>query len=44
MTAAALLVASAVTNVAGVVTFVRAGLPFYFIQEANGTNWRIERP
>jgi len=39
-----LAVAAAVTNVVGTVTFVRDGMPFYFMREDNGVNWRVERP
>ena len=39
---AALLLAATLTNVTGVVTFAREGLPFCFIQDEAGKTWRIE--
>ena len=38
-----LLLAAALTNLTGTVTFAREGLPFYFMTDDVGTNWRIER-
>ncbi len=38
-----LLLAAAFTNLTGVVTFERSGLPFYFIEASDGSNWRVER-
>ena len=35
---------SQTTNVTGVVTFERDGLPFYFMQDDSGVNWRVSRP
>lgn len=43
MTGLSLLLAAAVTNLTGVVTFARAGLPFFFIDTAEGVHWRVER-
>ncbi len=39
-----LLFAAALTNVTGWVTFEREGLPFCFVVEASGANWRVARP
>lgn len=39
---AAILLAAALTNVTGVVTFTREGLPFCFIVDEAGKTWRIE--
>ncbi len=39
---ASLLLAAALTNVTGVVTFAREGLSFCFIQDDAGKTWRIE--
>jgi len=44
VTAGALLLAAAVTNVTGVLTFEREGLPFYFMRADDGVCWRVERP
>lgn len=38
-----LLLAVALTNLTGVVTFAREGMPFYFMTDDAGTPWRIER-
>lgn len=38
-----LLLAVMMTNVCGTITFEREGLPFYFLKEDSGANWRIER-
>lgn len=43
MSFGAILLAATLTNFSGVVTFEREGLPFYFVEEANGTNWRVEK-
>ena len=43
MTLAVLLLAS-LTNLTGVVTFAREGLPFYFITDRNGSHWRVAKP
>lgn len=40
---AALILAAALTNLSGVVSFEREGLPFYFLRDDNGASWRIER-
>jgi len=37
----AVIVLAASLGLSGVVTFKRAGLPFYFMQEDSGTNWRV---
>lgn len=39
-----LIASSFATNVAGVVTFERASLPFYFMRDDAGVNWRVQRP
>ena len=44
MTFAAILLASALTNLTGVVTFEREGLPFYFMRDDAGVNWRVAKP
>ena len=41
---AAASVRAATTNVSGVVTFAREGVPFYFVQDSSGANWRVSRP
>lgn len=41
---AAILLAAALTNVTGVVTFAREGLSFCYIQDEAGKTWRIENP
>ncbi len=41
---AALLLAAALTNVTGVVTFARPDLPFCFVCDEAGKTWRIENP
>lgn len=38
-----LLLASALTNVTGVVTFSRESLPFVFVAADDGENWRVEK-
>ncbi len=38
-----LLLAAALTNITGWVTFEREGLPFYFVTEDSGVNWRVAR-
>lgn len=38
-----ILLAAALTNFTGVVTFEREGLPFYFVVDASGQNWRVAR-
>ena len=38
-----LLLAAALTNLTGVITFEREGLPFYFMTASDGTHWRVER-
>lgn len=38
-----LLLLATVTNLSGVITFERAGLPFYFLVDDAGGAWRIER-
>ena len=38
-----LLLAAALTNFCGIVTFEREGLPFFFVSDDSGTSWRIER-
>jgi len=35
---------SQTTNITGVVTFERDGMPFYFMQDDSGVNWRVSRP
>ncbi len=42
MSASSILLLSLVT-LRGVVTFEREGLPFYFITDDSGANWRVER-
>ena len=42
MTFSVLLLA-AITNITGVVTFAREGLPFYFITEPSGEHWRVAK-
>lgn len=37
------LLAAALTNLTGVVTFEREGLPFYFLRDDTGANWRLSR-
>lgn len=37
-------VLAAAATVSGVVTFERAGLPFCFVRDDSGVNWRVERP
>lgn len=32
------------TNLTGVVTFVREGLPFFFIDDPAGVHWRVQEP
>ncbi len=44
MTIPVLLLAAALTNVTGWVTFAREGLPFCFVVEPSGANWRVARP
>lgn len=39
-----IIIAAAVTNLAGTVTFARDGLPFVFIRDDAGASWRVERP
>ncbi len=38
-----LLLAATLTNITGWVTFEREGLPFYFVTEDSGVNWRVAR-
>ena len=38
-----LLIAVVLTNLTGTITFEREGLPFYFMRDEAGTNWRVER-
>lgn len=40
----ALVLAAALTNLTGTVTFAREGLSFCFMRDTAGTNWRVERP
>lgn len=35
--------ASILTNFSGVVTFERDGLPFYYLKDESGVNWRVEK-
>ena len=42
MSVSSFLLLSLVT-LRGVVTFEREGLPFYFITDDSGANWRVER-
>lgn len=42
--AGALSASGARTNVSGVVTFEREGIPFYFVRDSNGVNWRVAKP
>ncbi len=37
------ILAAAITNLTGVITFARDGLPFYFMDEPSGEHWRVER-
>ncbi len=39
-----LLVAAVATNLTGIVTFERTELPFFFMDDASGIHWRVERP
>ncbi len=39
----ATLLLAAATNLTGVITFEREGLPFYFMRDSAGANWRVER-
>ena len=39
-----LIVAAALTNLAGVVTFARENLPYFFMCEPNGAAWRVSMP
>lgn len=43
MTFASVILASIVTNFSGVITFEREGLPFYFLKDDSGSNWRVEK-
>lgn len=43
MTFASVILASIATNFSGVITFEREGLPFYFLKDDSGSNWRIEK-
>ena len=36
-----ILLLAALTNIVGIVTFERDGIPFCFMEESNGTNWRV---
>jgi signal transduction histidine kinase len=36
-----ILLLAAITNITGVVTFDRADIPFYFVREKNGVQWRV---
>lgn len=40
---ASVVLASAMTNFSGVVTFEREGLPFYFLKDDAGVNWRVKK-
>ena len=42
MTGLAIL-AAALTNLSGIVTFEREGLPFYFVDDERGAHWRVAR-
>ncbi|MBR7180750.1 MAG: hypothetical protein IKD42_03975, partial [Kiritimatiellae bacterium] len=39
----AIVLAAALTNFSGVVTFEREDLPFFFMRSEDGANWRVER-
>lgn len=36
-----ILLLAALTNIVGIVTFEREGLPFCFVSDPNGVNWRV---
>ena len=38
-----ILLAAAITNFSGVVTFERGDIPFYFLRDDSGTNWRVKK-
>lgn len=43
MAFASVLIAAALTNFSGVITFEREDLPFYFLKDGSGRNWRVEK-
>lgn len=43
MTGLCYLLAAAITNFSGVVTFERGDIPFYFLRDEAGTNWRVKK-
>ena len=38
-----IFLAAALTNLTGIITFEREGLPFYFMTDDAGAYWRLER-
>ncbi|MBR5457610.1 MAG: hypothetical protein IKV56_02480, partial [Kiritimatiellae bacterium] len=43
MSIGAIFLAAALTNFTGVITFEREGLPFYFVVDSAGQNWRVAK-
>ena len=43
MSFGAIFLAAALTNFTGVITFEREGLPFYFVVDPAGQNWRVAK-
>ena len=43
MSFGAIFLAAALTNFTGVITFEREGLPFYFVVDSAGQNWRVAK-